>query len=107
MGILLSGTFIAIMNAPAMYTNICTEHGLKVLEQIMKMLGSQFFRRFSIESSDIVCHDSYYYIDSMCLKPVIALTIKSQAQQWVRQLLSHMLPCITIIMKCSNCWLNK
>ena len=33
------GTFIATTDITAMYTNVCTDHGLEVLEQIMKMFA--------------------------------------------------------------------
>ena len=39
LGTLPPGTFIARMDATHMYTKMCTNYGLKVLEQIIKMLA--------------------------------------------------------------------
>ena len=53
LGTLPPGTFLATMDATAMYTNICTDHGLKVLEQIMKMLAHNLSADFPL---DLVMH---------------------------------------------------
>ena len=53
LGTLPSGTFIATMDVTAIYTNICTDHGLNVLERIMKMLVHNLLADFPL---DLVMH---------------------------------------------------
>ena len=45
-----------------MYTNICTIHGLKVLEQIMKMLAHNLPKDLSLDLRSDARDDSYYEI---------------------------------------------
>ena len=88
LGTLPPGTFITTMGDTTMYTNICTNHGLKVLEQIMKMLAHNLPEYFPL---DLVMHAMTLIMRFNAFEAYDTFIAKPRAQQWIHQVLSHMI----------------